>query len=330
MPILCLYAGLSETSFLLVNSAEDVRYYSVPYSYTRNLYNSDFNQFYKDITKSLKIPIDNVDLLVTGFLEPPKFDANIKLSLTLCEIIDQNQIFANFFSVIYNGEIYSQFDLNSLSLKEKVDRNSDPQNINFYSNLNEFPFIKASEGEEVKLFDGFIRGLSPDILKSTNNLIICGDRFNLNRFLWPQDYILAFDLIKSTGFFNFKIDYKNCTPLIRLLMKYSFDTYHSIELDSFVSGSILKSPGKTECLLNYETEKPKIIEVDGDSIFIVPIDQNGDINVVVKNEFMNSFEFEVPESDIGLVIDTRDNQKAYGTAKTKEWEDSILEGLRKF
>ncbi|OGC57592.1 hypothetical protein A3H26_03990 [candidate division WWE3 bacterium RIFCSPLOWO2_12_FULL_36_10] len=330
MPILCLYVGLSETSFLLVNSAEDVKYYSVPYSYSKNSSSSDFNQFYKDITGKLKIPMENVELLVTGFLEPPKFDANIKFSLSLCEIIDQNHIFANYFSVIYKGNVYSQFDLNNLNLNEKVDRNSDPQNINLYSNLSEYSFIKPSEGAETALLDLLIRNRSIDILKSVNNIVICGDRFNLNRFLWPQDYILAFDLIKSTGFFNFKIDYKNCTPLIQLLRKYSFDTYHSIEVDSFVSGSILKSPGKTECLLNYETEKPKIIEVEEGGIFIVPIDQNGDVNVVVKNEFMNSFEFEVPESDIGLVIDTRDSNKTYSPARIKDWENRVLEGLRKF
>jgi len=328
MPILCLYVGLSETSFLLVNSTEDVTYYSIPYSYTKNSFNSDFNQFYKDITKKLRIPTEDAELLVTGFLEPPKFDA--KMSLSLPEILDQNHIFTNYFSVIHKGEVYSQFDLNNLNLKEKVDRNSDPQNINFYSNLSVSPFIKASEGAETSLLDALIRDISPDILKSINNVVICGDRFNLNRFLWPQDYILAFDLIKSVGFFNFKIDYKNCTPLIQLLKRYAFDTYHAVEIDGFVSGSILKSPGKTECLLNYEAEKPKIVEVEEGSIFIVPIEQNEDIHVVVKSEGMNSFEFEVSESDIGLVIDTRDSRKAYGLTVSKEWEDSVLEGLRKF
>lgn len=330
MPILCLYVGLSETSFLLVSSTEDVKYYSIPYPYTKNLSGSEFNQFYKDITKKLKIPTENTELLVTGFLEPPKFDANIKMSLSLPEILDQNHIFANYFSIIHKGVVYSQFDLNNLNLEEKVDRNSDPQNINLYSNLSIMPFVKASEGAETSLFDALIRDLSPDILKSVNNVVICGDRFNLKRFLWPQDYILAFDLIKSIGFFNFRIDYKNCTPMIQLLKKYAFNTYHAVEVDGFVSGSILKSPGKTECLLSYETEKPKIIEVEEGSIFIAPIEQDGDIHVVVKNEFMNSFEFEVPESDIGLVIDTRDCQKVYDPKSSKEWENSVLEGLRKF
>ena len=330
MPILCLYVGLSETSFLLVNSAKDIKYYSIPYSYSNNSSKSDFNQFYKDITAKLGIPTENSELLITGFLKPPMLDANVKLSLDLTEILDQAHIYTNYFSVVYNNEVYSWFDISNLNLAEKVDRNSDPLSINFYSNLTEFPFIRSPEESETMLYDGFIRNISPDILKSTNNVVICGDRFNLNRFLWPQDYILAFDLIKSTGFFNFKIDYKNCTPLVQLLKKYTFDMYHALEMESFISGSILKSPGKTECLLNNETDKPRIVCVDEGSIFIVPVGQNGDTHVVLKSEFMDSFEFVVPESDIGLVIDTRNNRKPYSHTSVKEWENRVLEGMRRF
>ena len=45
---------------------------------------------------------------------------------------------------------------------------------------------------------------------------------------------------------------------------------------------------------------------------------------------MDSFEFVVPESDIGLVIDTRNNRKPYSHTSVKEWENRVLEGMRRF
>ena len=84
MPILSIYLGRSEVSFLIFNSPEDYKVYNYPYSLTE----PDFiKELIKVVSKELKTPnLSKYDLLMCGFPEVPKIDTEPKLSITLDKV----------------------------------------------------------------------------------------------------------------------------------------------------------------------------------------------------------------------------------------------------
>ncbi|HLC93563.1 MAG TPA: hypothetical protein VJG85_00940 [Patescibacteria group bacterium] len=299
MPILSIYLGRSEVSFLIFNSPEDYKVYNYPYSLTE----PDFiKELIKVVSKELKTPnLSKYDLLMCGFPEVPKIDTEPKLSITLDKVATGIKEFYPVF--MSNFSILTASSFLSVAKLEYVDISMS----DFFPNLSIYPYLLPSDSLEQFTLDNFIRFFPADLTAHNINvpMVFSGERFGFDFSGDPLSYMLIIDLVKSLGFYELRHDPQNIVANLSMIAKYD-EKYSNLLADfKFLNlGYLVNAPGTVEGLLETESGTRQFFEVGSDKLFLIPLAEEHN-RVVIKSSVLGNIEKTVSGGKLGLIIDTR-------------------------
>ncbi|KKS31844.1 hypothetical protein A2380_02025 [candidate division WWE3 bacterium RIFOXYB1_FULL_43_24] len=309
MPVLAAYIGYSGVSVALEKPDGSFDFQRFPYSYSRELFSSvcDENGFYtqvlEGIAKENKAKLADFDLLMTGFVNFPLPDLDIKLMADVRDLLSKHEenfpVLVDEVTVLTKDVVLSQVPIEFLTKNEHF------ANISIYPQL-----ITRDYNDQVSL-DGLIidkvkkAGTS---LTSDKPVLFTGDRFARRDFEPVFKYSLALDLFSNPGYYYVKIDKNNATLLSQLIKEYNpninVDTSKVIE----EVGTFAIVPGDTEVLLSTVLDTGQFFDIEKNSVFAVPLDNSIITKLSVKNKSIGNLEGGVVGGTLGLLFDTREER----------------------
>lgn len=328
MPICAVYAGLSCVSILAIKSPDDKIQLNFPYSYSGYFtIEALIDKFFQDnnLTKS------DFQFAFCWYPEVPNLGNSIGLDISLNLLIKEYSgsdscVFVNRYGVLTQDFAGSCASLNSLNIGSPVNLTQEEiDKINFAFNSYIFPQIIPNNIFDTLEEDNSLRFTN---IEPGDKMIITGDRFfergtNIS-------YILAFDLIKKVGVYDFKIDTNNMWILLELVNKMDEKLGAVLSADTnFMGGTLVNSPGGAECLVSGEEGGDRLLEVKENSILVLPLNKGSKTKITVKGSALNTVQKIVWGGDFGLVIDTRPKnnltrfREIYTQKNLKTWEDAV-------
>ncbi len=174
-------------------------------------------------------------------------------------------------------------------------------NLDFVSNTWLYPDIQTSDLHTQVAYDQILRDLikiSPPNFspEKTTEILFTGDRITKFNTFPELTTLLILDFMTQPGVYTLKIDTQNRYP--HKIM------YNRCYVDFFTLGTIINSPGYTECLYKTDVGTQQLIQLKEDTIFVLPLEMGMVATVLVKNQ-AGQFEQKVTGGQIGLVFDTR-------------------------
>jgi hypothetical protein len=152
MPVLAAFIDTQDVNILLYISETEFYLYKFPYVYSSNIFSSSYSEteFYGAVfdyyCKQHKLKLTDCDILVTGFLEPPKLNFNLKMYISLSEVMKGIKgffpIYVNNYSVISPQAFFCSTDVKGTQLYGDI---ADPEELNFYANLSLYPQLVAND-----------------------------------------------------------------------------------------------------------------------------------------------------------------------------------------
>ncbi len=334
MPICVIYAGLSCVSILAVKSPDDKIQLNFPYSYSdyfignfknkKNFIEALIDRFFQENN------LNKADFQFGScwYPEIPGFDDNTALNIPLSQLIKETSNFSLCVFVNRYGILTQNFgsSCSSPTIGTGNDLTQDEiEKINFASNSYTFPQIIPNNIFDILEEDNSLRFTD---IEPKEKVIITGDRFlerNTN-----ISYILAFDLIKKPGVYEFKIDTKNMWVLLELINRTNEKLGEILTVGSdFMGGTLVNSPGGAECLVSGEEGSDRLLEIKENSIFVLPLKKGSKAKITVKGSALNTTQKSIWGGDFGLVIDTRPKNNSihfneiYTQKNLKMWEESV-------
>lgn len=309
MYTLSFYEGSSELSFAIGR-----RLFKFPYTYSKNLFSSSFTkeQFYKDIfnlaAKELGESLDNCEIYTTGVLDHPKVPFKVEKSACILTSLPENYVYVNNYMIAMKN-VFRSFT--PLSFYEEED--------NLFANMNIFKNIVYSDTFDINVKDKLLRAIlaSTQLNFSGNGVVLTGDRFINFNINTPLSYLLVFDIIRQPGIFYVKLDKRNFLPHMMLL---------SYEEEFFSLGTLVNSPGETECLYETEVGTSQLITLEPDKLFILPLEAKNEARILVKSS-SGQIDQKVIGGELGVVIDTR--SKTEGFEFKEVGVDAIIQALNR-
>lgn len=350
MPVLSVYFGSSSISFLYANSPKEYKFFKYPYVYSKNLfghfvseidfYTALFDMIYKDLGIDKEMKSSSAKLLFTSFPHIPLQNMHPELSVPLNNVVSRtNEYFAIFVdecSVINPSTFFYAYPLKSYykkEMKNEIELNT----ANYYSNLSVFPQAFFTSDSDRLEHDNYIRFLSINSVYDMPKdlpIMLCGDRFSDNSKYEPLTYLLAIDLIKDPGIFQVKMDLDNIFPVLALLTMHD-PKYSSLFLDQkfWTLGTLINSPGMTECLIERESGPSQFVDVKPNELFFIPMEETTTVKLQIKNAALGTQERFVSGGKLGLIIDTRPKNnnvtftEKYISKGYREWQNTIKQIL---
>lgn len=327
MPILSVYFGSSEASFLVINGPEDYKVFNYPYISE----NEDFlRDLVKLVTKELGVKLSDCDVLTCGFPEVLGGFLNPKMSFSLDNVIPKISnyftCFVNNFTVITPNGFLSCADITKL----------DAEDVNALSNLVLYRNVIQTDTFDQINVDNMIRFFPKDItaLKSGSAILFSGDRFSSSFKDDAFSYLLMFDLIKNPGIFQLKLDKNNMLANLVMVSMYNQEFPDLAKEHSFSDvGCLINAPGGAEILRESQDGSTQLVDVKAGEVFVIPVLENTTSRIVVKNQALGNVEKTISGGRLGLIIDTRPKSdpklfnKGYFERNFKSWETSIGETL---
>ena len=315
MPILAAYFDVSDISLLIENEKKDFELVNFPYTYSFEAFSNQCHKaaFYKAaleaVLRERKEKLSSFEVLAVGFLEAPVLPTKTILTTNLLNVL---QISDNIYPIIVNNfSILTRDSVLSYEPSSKKIIGVDTSEKDEFANTSIYPQIIPTDMSITSALDRNI----PDKLSSVDlgyesgaTLAFGGSRFSrpvVNEYL---DYILMVDLVKKPGTYNLYADRKNSAVLFSLLRMYQKGLGLDIKASAEPVGTLINSPGDTECLLVSEVGTTQFFGVKKDTLFIMPLDSNVKAKVKVKSKSLGSFETFVQGGKVGLIIDTRENK----------------------
>ena len=102
------------------------------------------------------------------------------------------------------------------------------------------------------------------------------------------------------------MDLDNIFPVLALLTMHD-PKYSSLFLDQkfWTLGTLINSPGMTECLIERESGPSQFVDVKPNELFFIPMEESTTVKLQVKNASLGTQERFVSGGKLGLIIDTR-------------------------
>lgn len=309
MYILSFYEGSTELSL-----AFGSKLFKFPYTYSENLFLNSFSQeeFYRDVielgTKELDVKLELCEIYVTGLFSSPKIPFEVKKSSSLLTHLPDGYIYVDSKTVATKEKCNSFMPLTVYETEDNL-----LANLTLYNNL------VYTDTRDVNTRDSLIRAIIANAdMKLTNpDIVLSGDRFvnfDLNK---PLSYLLVMDILRQPGIFYVRVDKNNMLPHVLML---------DIEEDYSSLGTLINSPGKTECLYKTDVGTSQMIDLEANKLFIVPLEKSASATVVLKNS-SGHVEQTIKGGELGLVIDTRNKADQF---EFKEVEvDAIIQALNR-
>lgn len=325
MPILSVYFGSSEVSFLVINGPEDYKVFNYPYI-------SENENFLKDLvklaTKELGIKLSDCDVLTCGFPEVLGGFLNPKMSYSLEKVIPKISnyftCFVDNFTVITPNGFLSCADISELNAED----------VNALSNLLLYRNVIQTDTFDQINVDNMIRFFPKEItsLRTGSSVLFSGDRFSSSFKDDAFSYLLMFDLIKTPGIFQIKLDKNNMLANLVMVSMYNQEFPNLAKDRSFLDvGCLVNAPGGAEILRESQDGSSQLVDVKAGEVFIIPVLENTTSRIVVKSQSLGNVEKIVSGGRLGLIIDTRAKNdpklfnKGYFERNYKTWETSIEE-----
>jgi hypothetical protein len=310
--LLACYFDVSDVSFALVtNQTQEVKFFNFPYSYSDEAFSNqineaDFNKVViETILKSNKIKLSEVEIITAGLMDPAKISLetafSIRIPTLLQDIEGTYPIIVNDFSVLTKDSILSY----ELCSQKKL--NLDGGESDEMANLSVYPQLIPIDIPTTTVLD---REISEKI-KSLNleysqrqHIVFSGSRFSRPVMFEYLDWMLAIDLVRKPGIHLLSLDRKNCVPLFSLIRKYKPEIILDTALYLEPLGTLVNSPGETECLLNSDLGTGQFFAVKKDSIYIVPVLKDSRESLAIKNRVIGNLEEFVVGGSVGLIVNT--------------------------
>lgn len=348
MPILSISFGSASVSFLYLKTAHEYKGYSYPYAYSKSIFGHFVSEsdFYKEliqqVCKELEVEAGSYDLVIAGFPEPPELDLDAKLSISLDKILFEIPGYScfyvgNFKLIHLNAFMYAcplvEYFVRtpSISLIDKVNNEA---NLSIYPQI--LP-VNDLEKFDIDNVSRFYLARSMPVVKDELPILFTGfSPYTVHKDDY-LNYLLALDLIREPGIFELKMDEENILSCLALINAYDSKLYASMEIYKFASiGTLLNSPGNTECLFESESGTKQLIEVEKNKLFFIPVDAASRAKIVIKNNLLGTTEKYISGGKLGFIIDTRDKldnevftqqylEKSYNT-----WIKDIKQVLENF
>ena len=325
MPILSVNIGRSEVSLLAFNSIDDFKVYNYPYVINDP---SFLKELIKTASKELKIPtLAKYDLLVCGFPEIPDIGMEAKLAMTLDKV---SASIKGFFPVfVSNFSILTASSFLSAAKLEYVDVTLS----DFFPNLSIYPYLVPNDSLEQFTLDNFVRFFPNELIANNINvpMVFSGDRFGYMFNNDPLSYMLIFDLVKTLGVYELRVDSNNILANLAMIARYD-DKYSNILAEyKFESlGVLINAEGTVEGLIETEDGTRQLFEVKNEQLFVVPL-ALGRNRIVLKNAQLGTIEKTVLGGTLGLIVDTRpkNNPEIYNATYIEKqlniWANSVKE-----
>jgi hypothetical protein len=338
MPILSIYKGDSELSFLYYASSSNYKFYRFPYVYLPQIFDfsrEDFyNQVLSHVSKKLKFPKTSCDYIISGYPVSNDTGLEAKYEVKITDAVagfgPYTCIYVDRFKLITSDSFASYCPLPT-QLSYDV--------ANLYSNLQIYPHIRPSSEAEAEDVDDLIRGISLRVhvdISKKRPVLVSGSRFVSQEKIDVAEYLLILDLVKDPGIFDFRMDAQNVLPPLALLNNYDSNLFGSLNFDFPHYGTVLNAGGSVECLFESYSGKTQLISVNKDELFVLPLASGESARLVVKNNILGSFETEVTGGALGFLIDARDKfdenyfQEAYRQRFMSSWKKVLSESIKGF
>ena len=306
MPVLAAYIGYSGVSVALEKQDGSFIFQRFPYSYSGELFSSvcDENVFYTQVlecvAKENKMKLADFDVLMTGFVNFPLPDLNIKLMADVKDLLSKHEenfpVLVDESVVMTKDLVLSQVPINFLTNNE------------FFANVSIYPQLITRDYNDQVSLDGLIvdkvkkAGIT---LTSQKPVVFTGDRFARRDYETVFKYSLALDLFNNAGYYYDKIDKNNAILLAQLIKEYN----PAIEVDTSQAienvGTFALAPGDTEVLISTALDTGQFFEIKKDSVFALPLDNSTSTKLSVKNKLIGNLEGGVVGGTLGLLFDTR-------------------------
>lgn len=320
MPVLAVYIGAHDVSGLLYKSSDDYSFWIFPYVYSSELYScfvteSDFyKSLLEQICKDNGIKLSECDVIVTGFLQPPRLDLNLKMYVSLTDVFSRIHEFypvlINNYAIVTKDAVYSKKtlvnkDYATLSIEEE----------SFYSNLIIYPQVVASDlVSRIEMDTMLLENLIGEDFKLPveKPLVFMGFRFNSIHGIDDVNAMLILDLIKTPGVYEIYVDHESILILDNLVRSY-LGKATGIKVLPKKLGTIVSTQSPIECMVTSQMGTSQIVELEKDKIFSLPVSIDERVKMSLKTPGKASVEGVVTGGDIGLVFDSREKKGDFGT-----------------
>lgn len=312
--LLACYFDVSDVSFVLLSlDSNKVDFFNFPYVYSSEAFSNQTSEagFNKEVInafiKSKKIKTSGLEIITAGFMEVPLVDLETKLSVKLISLIQEfkeNYPFVvNDFSVLTRDAILAYEPCLGKSQSQEGGANNELANISIYPQL--IP-------TDIPTMAGLDKCISEKVNQAElayltkQKLTFSGSRFSRPTVYEYLDWILAFDLVRKPGIYEIFLDRKNVIPLFGLISNYrpeiTLDPKPYLEL----LGTLINSPGETECLLTSSVGTKQFFAVKKDNFYVMPMLSETGSSLSIKNHVVGNLQEVVIGGRAGLVVNTCD------------------------
>ncbi len=316
MPVLSFHEGISELSFLLLENPGDLensKKLSYPYTYSEKLFGRSFtkqeyyNTLFQTVANEFGIKLSDVEIFASGVLSVPEVPIEPTKKAYLINSIPENYIYlsSNIFAV---GNDY----IFAYPLSDIDPEDNSKANLAIYSNVN------YHETSDVLAKDSILRNFSTNFVLEPREVVITGERCSDKRISAAITHLLIIDILRESGIFNIKLDEEN-----NFVHSFMFESF---EPQSISIGTLINSPGKTECLYETDVGTKQLIDLDAGKLFIIPLDAGSTARVMVKSSGWKG-EKVVYGGELGVILDTR--EKSNGGVFKEMYADVVNKSLHR-
>jgi hypothetical protein len=310
--LLACYFDVSDISFALLSlDSNNIEFFNFPYIYSPEAFSNQTNEagFNKEVIesfiKSKKIKISDLEIITVGFMEIPQIDLETKLSQKLISLIREMKgnypFIVNDFSVLTRDALLSYE--RCLEKNQSMDGGEGDElaNLSIYPQLipTDIPTMIGLDKSITEKVNTLELGYTP-----RQRLTFSGSRFSRPVIYEYIDWILAFDLVRKPGVYEILLDRKNAVPLFELFSKYkpeiTLDTKPYLES----LGTLINSPGETECLLTSDVDTNQFFAVKKDNFYVVPMLPETGSSLAIKNHTIGNLKEIVAGGRVGLIVNT--------------------------
>lgn len=337
LPILSCYFDVSDNSFALLTDTNELLFRNFPYIYSSEVFSNQCNEetfnksliecVLKEFSLKTKKKLNNIEIISTGFLESPRIGLESKLTSKLISLLQDTEDIFPF--IINDFSVMTKDAFLSYEVCNKKEQGIEEGESNELANLAIYPQLIPTDLPTKTVLDRYlsekIGGLDLGYPQS-GVLTFSGSRFSRPKDIYEYlDWILILDLIKKPGIYTIYIDRKNYIPLSLLLKRYKSDFIFEYKEHLEQIGTLINSPGDTECLLISDLDTKQFFDIKKDSFYQIPVSSDSIVKAKIKNGTLGSFEKNILGGRVGLMVDTRD--KKYTISSQPRYFNSCVRQL---
>lgn len=300
MPVLSFYEGISELSFLklddLSGSADD-SLFKFPYVYSEKLFGSSFtkDEFYSSVyelaCKSLGIVAKDTEVFACGVINEPQVPFKTVKKGSVLKSLPPNYAFISDHTFAYSDAIFSMMPVDTVDPQDDMEAN-----LSIYTN------VFFAETGDILNKDSMLREIikNSGVTIDAKEVVFTGERVSDRRISPVVTYLFLLDIVKNPGIYHLKMDRNN-------LFSHTFLAGGNEPPIPSV-GTLINSPGKTECLYETDVGTSQLIDLEAEKLFVLPLEAGAGARLMVKN-VEGQTDTLVYGGELGVILDTRDKSK---------------------